>query len=212
MTTKRVLTREEEIVNSVSHAVGLGLAIAALVLLIVFAVLYGNIWHVVSFSIFGASLVILYLSSTLYHAFAGGKIKQIFRIIDHSAIFVLIAGTYTPITLTLLRDTVGWTIFAIVWGIALFGIVMKAFFIEKFEVLSVVLYVVMGWVIVVAVNPLLDSINTTSLVFLLLGGFLYMSGIVFYAWQKKYHHAVWHFFVIGGSVCHFFTILYILPK
>lgn len=209
----RELSRSEEITNAILHGIGLGLAIAALVVLVVFARMYGEGRHVVAFSIYGSTLVILYLASTLYHSFPRGKVKDIFRVLDHACVYLLIAGTYTPLTLIALRGTLGWTIFGVVWGIALVGIVFKIFFIKKFIVLSTLLYLAMGWLIVVAVKPLVVSVNQTSLLFLLIGGLLYTVGTAFYGWQKmKYNHAVWHLFVLGGSICHFFTVLFLLPR
>lgn len=208
----RELSRSEEITNAILHGIGLGLAIAALVVLVVFARTYGEGQHVVAFSIYGSTLVILYLASTLYHSFPRGKVKDIFRVLDHACVYLLIAGTYTPLTLIALKGTLGWAIFGVVWGIALVGIVFKIFFIKRFIVLSTLLYVVMGWMIVVAVKPLVASVNQTSLWFLFIGGLLYTVGTAFYGWQKmKYNHAVWHLFVLGGSICHFFTVLFLLP-
>lgn len=212
MGNKRKQTLGEEITNAILHGVGFGLAVAALTVLVVFASKYGDVWHVVGFSIYGATLVILYLSSTLYHSFPEGKVKRIFRIFDHSSIFLLIAGTYTPITLIKLRGGLGWTIFGIVWGIAILGIISKVFWINKFSILSTILYIAMGWLVVVALKPLLAALNQTSTVFLVTGGLLYTVGTVFYSWKKiKYTHAIWHLFVLAGSICHFFTILFLLP-
>jgi len=206
-------TPGEEITNAILHGVGLGLAIAALAVLVVLASMAGNAWHSVSFSIYGATLVLLYLSSTLYHGFSAGRAKQLFRIFDHSAIFLLIAGTYTPIALITLRGRLGWTVFGIVWGIAIAGIVGKAFWAHRFAVLSTVLYLIMGWLAVIVIKPLLAHLNLVSLVFLALGGLFYTLGIGFYLWRGlKFHHAVWHLFVLAGSICHFFTILFLLPK
>jgi len=208
----RELSRSEEITNAILHGIGLGLAIAALVVLVVFARTYGEGQHVVAFSIYGSTLVILYLASTLYHSFPRGKVKDIFRVLDHACVYLLIAGTYTPLTLIALQGRLGWTIFGVVWGIALVGIAFKIFFIKKFIVLSTLLYLAMGWLIVVAVKPLVASVNQTSLLFLLIGGLLYTVGTAFYGWQKmKYNHAVWHLFVLGGSICHFFTVIFLLP-
>lgn len=202
----------EEITNALLHGIGFGLAIAALAVLVVMAGRYGTVWHVVGFTIYGATLVILYLSSTLYHSFPEGKVKRVFKIFDHAAIFLLIAGTYTPITLIKLRGTLGWTIFGVVWAIAILGIISKIFLINRFQALSTVLYIAMGWLIVGALKPLAAALNQTSLLFLLAGGLLYTVGTVFYAWKsRKYAHAVWHLFVLAGSVCHFFTILFMLP-
>lgn len=206
-------TKGEEITNAILHGIGAGLAIAALVVLVVFASIYGDAWHIVSFSIYGSTLVILYLSSTLYHSFPQGKTKNVFEIFDHSAIYLLIAGTYTPLTLITLRSPLGWTMFGVVWGIAIIGIIFKVLWVKKFVILSTLFYVVMGWMIIIAINPLLESLNKISLIFLVIGGFLYTFGTIFYVWRKiKFHHAIWHIFVLSGSVCHFFTILFLLPK
>jgi hemolysin III len=213
MKNKRRQTLGEEITNAVLHGVGFGLAVAALTVLVVFANKYGNVWHVVGFAIYGATLVLLYLSSTLYHSLPEGKAKRVFRIFDHSSIFLLIAGTYTPITLIKLRGGLGWTIFGMVWGIAILGIISKVFWINKFSILSTILYLVMGWLVVVALKPLLAALNRTSTVFLVTGGLLYTVGTIFYSWKKiKYTHAIWHLFVLAGSVCHFFTVLFLLPS
>lgn len=206
-------TKSEEITNAILHGIGLGLAIAALSVLVVFAKVYGDIWYIVSFSIYGSTLVILYLSSTLYHSFPAGRVKNIFEIIDHSAIYLLIAGTYTPLTLIALRENIGWTIFGIVWGIAVVGIIFKIFWVKKFVVFSTILYIVMGWLIIFAINPLIEAMNRTSIVLLVVGGVLYTVGTIFYVWRSlKFHHAIWHLFVLGGSICHFFTILFLLPR
>lgn len=209
----RALSKSEEITNAISHGIGTALAIAALVILVVFAARYGNAWHMVSFSIYGSTLVILYLASTLYHSFPYGKTKTLFKIIDHSCVYILIAGTYTPLALVSLQGALGWTIFGIIWGIALVGIVFKAYFINRFVVFSTLLYIVMGWLIIVAIKPLTAAMSTVSLRFLLAGGIIYTLGTIFYGLQKlKYNHAVWHLFVLAGSICHFFTILYLLPR
>ncbi|MCK8827471.1 hemolysin III family protein [Natroniella acetigena] len=211
MDANQKFTRSEEITNAILHGVGLGLAIAALVVLVVLANIYGDIWYQVSFAIYGSTLVILYLSSTLYHSFAEGKVKDIFQILDHAAIYLLIAGTYTPITLIPLRGFLGWLIFGIVWGIAVIGIIFKIFWVKKFVILSTVLYLIMGWLIVVAIRPLAQALNRASLTLLITGGVLYTAGTVFYVWRKlKYHHAIWHLFVLAGSIFHFFAILYLL--
>jgi hemolysin III len=205
-------TNGEEITNAILHGVGLGLAIAALVILIVFANIYGDVWHIVSFTIYGSTLVILYLSSTLYHSFPQGKVKDIFEIFDHSAIYLLIAGTYTPLTLIALKGTLGWIIISIVWAICIVGIVFKVLWVKKFVIFSTLLYIVMGWLIVLEIKPLIEVMSKLGIVLLLSGGLLYTLGTIFYVWRKvKYHHAVWHLFVLGGSVCHFFTILLLLP-
>ncbi len=213
MVKLRELSRDEEVANAVLHGVGLGLAVAALVVLVVFAVNYGGGKHVAAFSIYGVTLVLLYLASTLYHIFPRGKVKDIFRILDHSCVYLLIAGTYTPLALIGLQGALGWAIFGVVWGIALMGIVYKIFWIKKYIVLSTLLYIAMGWLILVAIKPLIGNVNTTSLVFLGAGGLAYTLGTIFYGLQRlKYNHAVWHLFVLGGSICHFFMVLYLLPR
>ncbi|MDJ1472331.1 hemolysin III family protein [Cytophagaceae bacterium DM2B3-1] len=204
----------EEIANSITHGIGTLLSIAGLVILIVAACLKGDVWHVVSFAVFGSCLVLLYLASTLYHSFQSEKVKNIFRVMDHSAIYLLIAGSYTPFTLTLLRGGWGWSLFGIVWGLALGGIVFKLFFVNKFNVLSTIIYLMMGWMIVVAAKPLINTLPVNGLYFLLAGGASYSLGTIFYLWEKlRFHHAIWHLFVLLGSVCHFFAVLlYTLPE
>lgn len=209
---KRELTRSEEVMNAVSHGIGVLLGITALVVLLVSASQSGNAWHMVSYSIYGATLIFLYLASTLYHSMPKGRVKDVFKIIDHSAIFLLIAGCYTPITLIALRGALGWTIFGIVWAIAIAGIVFKIFCIQKFKMLSTVMYVAMGWIIVFAIKPLAELLSMKSMVFLVAGGLIYTIGAVFYSLKGlKYNHAIWHMFVLGGSACHFFTMFYMLP-
>ncbi len=204
-------SQREEIANAVSHGIGALLSIAALVILIVQAAVHGSVWHVVSFTIFGASLVILYTCSTLLHSLRG-KAKDVFEILDHSAIYILIAGTYTPFLLVTLRGPLGWTLFGIVWGLALVGIVFKAYFVKKFIVLSTLFYIGMGWMIILAFPSLLKLLPMGGIVWLVIGGLLYTVGSVFYVWRKvPYHHAIWHAFVIGGSVSHFFAVvLYVI--
>ena len=198
----------EEIVNSITHGIGAALATVALTILLVFAALKGDAWRVVSFAIYGTSLVIMYTSSTLYHAFTNKKAKRYFRIMDHSSIFLLIAGTYTPITLLELRDTGwGWTIFGLIWGMAILGILFKFLFYGKLEKLSVVFYVLMGWLAIVAIKPMLANLPTGLLIWIAIGGLSYTLGIIFYAWNKlPYSHSIWHLFVLGGSISHFFGI------
>ena len=199
----------EEIANSITHGIGAALGTAALTILVVFAALKGDAWRVVSFSIYGASLVILYTSSTLFHAITHKEIKRYFRIMDLSAIFLLIAGTYTPITLLLLRGTGwGWTMFGLIWGMAFLGILSKTFFYGKFEKLSIIFYVLMGWLVVIAIKPMLANLPTGLLIWIFIGGLSYTIGIIFLAWTKfPYSHTVWHLFVLGGSISHFFGIL-----
>lgn len=204
-------SKGEEIANAVTHGIGTLLAIAALVLLVVFAAIKGTAWHVVGFSIFGATLVILYLESTLYHSLTGKKVKRLFRKFDHMSIYLLIAGTYTPFCLTILRGTLGWTIFGIIWGSAITGIVLKAFFTGKRDVLSTVLYIVMGWMIIIAIRTMYLRMTLSGFVFLVTGGILYTVGALFYSKDKiVFNHGIWHLFVIAGSVCHFFSVMSLL--
>lgn len=205
-------TKGEEITNAILHGIGLGLAIAALVILIVFASIKGDSRYVVSYTIYGSTLVLLYLASTLYHSLPNGKGKDVFEIFDHSAVYLLIAGSCTPLALVALKGTLGWTIFGIIWGLSVIGIIFKVFWVKKFVVLSTLLYIAMGWLIVIAIKPLMKFMSTTSLVFLIVGGVLYTLGTIFYIWRgMKYHHAIWHIFVLGGSICHFFTMIFMLP-
>ena len=184
---KRKYTLGEEIFNSVSHGIGAGLSIAGTVVLIVTAAIHTNAWGVVSSCIYGASLIILYTMSTLYHSFTNEKVKAFFRIMDHNTIFLLIAGTYTPITLYYLNGVTGWILFGIVWASAIFGIV---------------------WVIIFAIKPLMEHMPSISGIFLIIGGVFYTVGIIFYAIKKvKYFHSIWHLFTVAGSVFHYFAIL-----
>ncbi len=203
----------EEIANSVTHGVGVVLSIGGLAILTAFASVLGNAWHIVSSSIFGATLILLYASSTLYHSIQLPRVKRVLQVIDHSAIFLLIAGTYTPFTLVTLRGAWGWTIFGVVWGLAVTGIIFQVTRLRKWPVISLALYVGMGWVVVVATKPLLAAIDPRGLLLLLLGGLSYTAGIVFYVWRRlPYHHAIWHIFVLAGSALHFFAILfYVIP-
>jgi hemolysin III len=212
MANTHVYTRREEVANAVTHGIGTALSIAALVLLIVFSVMKGTVWHVVSFTIFGVTMVLLYTASTLVHSFPEGKVKDLFETFDHSCIYLFIAGTYTPIMLVPLRSPLGWTLFGLVWGLAAGGVVFKAFFTKKFLVLSTLFYVAMGWLIVFAWQPLQTLMTPDGIRLLVIGGLCYTFGAVFYVWRGfPYHHAVWHLFVVAGSVFHFFAILYVLP-
>lgn len=207
----RTLSIGEEIFNSITHGIGTLLSIAALVILVVIASVKGNAWHIVSFSIFGTTLVLLYLSSTLYHSFTKEKIKNLFARFDHAAIFLLIAGTYTPLLLTVIRGTLGWVLFGIIWGVAITGVVVRSIYLTKFRKLMVGVYVAMGWMFIFAVIPLINNLSGTSLTFLFLGGGFYSLGVIFYVWRNlKYGHGIWHLFVLAGSIMHFFSIIYIL--
>ncbi|NOZ46695.1 MAG: hemolysin III family protein [Chlorobi bacterium] len=203
----------EEVFNSITHGIGVFLSIAALVLLIVKAVQSGDNWHIVSSVIYGSTLVLLYLASTLFHSFMFTSARNIFNILDHSAIYLLIAGTYTPFVLVSLRGPIGWTLFGIIWGLTAIGIVYKLFFLEKWRTLSTIIYIIMGWLIIFAIKPLLNSVPVGGLYWILAGGIFYTVGVIFYVWKKLYFsHVIWHLFVLAGSICHFFAILwYIIP-
>src|SRR5437660_11119403 len=199
----------EEIANSLSHGVGLGFAIAATPILIIAALRYGSAWNTVGVSVFAASMVTLYLASTLYHALTHDGAKQFFRVLDHSAIFILIAGTYTPFTLGVLRGPWGWTLFGLVWGLALVGLIKKALFGARYVWLSVALYLVMGWLVVIAAPQVLQRVPLTGLALILAGGLAYTGGVGFFAAHRvRYAHFGWHLFVIAGTACHFFAVLW----
>ncbi|MDQ0350435.1 hemolysin III [Alkalibacillus filiformis] len=202
-------SRKEEAANAITHGLGALLSIAGLVVLIVFASLNGSPWQVVSVSIYGTTMLMMYLSSTILHSLKPGKAKDIFLFIDHSSIYLFIAGTYTPILLVLLRGPIGWTVLGVVWGVAILGIVFKIFFVHRFMVVSTLLYIVLGWFIVFVWRPLSAEMELTGLIYLIIGGILYSVGSIFYMWRGfPYHHAVWHVFVIAGSAFHFFAILF----
>lgn len=207
----RTLTVGEEIINSITHGLGTLLSIAALVLLVVFANKNGNAWHVVSFSIFGSSMVLLYLSSTLYHSFSNERLKNIFVRLDHAAIFALIAGTYTPFVLTTIRSALGWTLFGIIWGLAIAGMVIRCIYLTRFRKLMVGIYLAMGWMFLMAIGPIVKNLPASSIAFLFIGGGCYSVGVIFYAWRNlKYGHGIWHLFVLAGSIMHFFAVFYSL--
>lgn len=204
---------KEEKFNIISHAVGLVLSIAALVLLVVFSSIYGSAWHIVSFSIYGASLIVLYSASTFYHYVQSPKLRHRLNIFDHSAIYVLIAGTYTPFTLVVLKGWVGWTIFGVSWGLALAGIILKLFFTGKYDKISTFAYVLMGWVVIFAIKPLVSNLPFEGLMWLLAGGISYTVGAILYSIKNlKYNHAIFHIFVLLGSFAHFIAVFfYVLP-
>ncbi len=203
----------DELINSITHGIGAALGIAALVLLVVFSSLYGNVWHIVSFTIYGVTLVILYTASTLFHSVRNIRVKYKLNKFDHASIFLLIAGTYTPFTLVTLRGPWGWTIFGIIWGIAILGILSKIFFMSRTRSYSAYIYLAMGWVIIIAIKPLIENLSTGGLIWLAAGGLSYSLGVIFFLWKKlPFSHGIWHLFVIGGSICHFFAIfLHLLP-
>ena len=207
----RTVSTGEEIANAITHGIGALLAVAALVVLIVMAAIHGSVWHIVSFSIFGATLVLLYFASTLYHSLTHAKAKRVFHKFDHISIYLLIAGTYTPFCLTALRSWIGWTVLGVVWSCAILGAVLKAISVGKRIKLSTVLYILMGWVILVAIQPLYKAMPFNGFLFLIAGGISYTIGTIFFIRnQVKYNHSVWHVFVLGGSVLHFFAVLSLL--
>jgi hemolysin III len=209
---KRNQTIGEEIANAITHGVGVILGISGLVVLLWLAITQGTVQHVVGFSIFGAAMIILYLASTLYHSLAYTRAKNLFRKFDHMAIFILIAGTYTPFCLTVLSGWIGWTLLGVIWGFAIIGIVTKVFFTGKNEKLSTFLYVGMGWAALLAIKPLYDQLDFTSFVLLITGGVFYTLGTIFFAKDHiKYFHSVWHIFVLAGTSAHFFALMSLVP-
>lgn len=193
----------------ITHGIGVFLGIAVLALLVFFSSLRKGVWEIVSCSIYGVTFIVLYLGSTLYHSARRPQVRRVLKIIDHSAIYLLIAGTYTPYALAPLRGALGWSIFGAIWGCALFGILFKAFFTGRFKAVSLAGYLFMGWFCIIAVRPLYRELGTAGFVFLCAGGLCYSIGAVFYGWKTlKWSHAVWHLFVLAGSLCHFFSILF----
>ena len=203
-----VQTKVEERLNAVSHGLGALLGIAGLILLIVFNTNKTD-WSLFSVIVYGISIIVLFTASTLYHAIKGEKRKHYFRIVDHIGIYLLIAGTYTPVLLITLEQSLGWTLFWVVWSIAAFGVILKLFFTGKFEVFSTLLYLLMGWLIVFDFSNLSNAIGSEGILWLFAGGLFYTVGIVFYAINKiPYNHVIWHLFVLGGAICHYFMILW----
>jgi len=203
----------EEITHGITHGVGLLLSLAGFAALVVAASLRGDMWTVVGCLVFGATLVLLYAASTLYHSLPRGRAKEVFRRMDHAAIFLLIAGTYTPFALVSLRGTWGWALLAAVWSLAALGIALVTTIPQRVRHISVVLQLVMGWLAVLALEPLARALHAGGLSLLVAGGLAYSLGVVFYAWQRlPYNHAVWHVFVLAGSACHFSCVLgYVVP-
>jgi len=213
MRPERVQTLGEEIANSVTHGIA-ALAFAATIPFLIVAALPGGAPSIVGSAVFGASLVLLYSSSAIYHSLARNRAKRVFRVIDHSAIFVLIAGTYTPFTLGVLRGAWGWTLFGVVWALAAAGIALTASLGIRFPRASTVVYIGMGWLIVVAAKPLMAHLPTAGLAWLAAGGLSYTGGAAIYAWSRpRYQHTIWHFFVLAGSVCHWIAVAgYATPR
>lgn len=203
----------EELANALTHGVGALLSVAGLSVLAVLATIHGGVYHVVGCSVFGSTLVLLYLASTLYHSIPHPRAKRVFQLLDHCAIYLLIAGSYTPFTLVTLGGRWGWSLFGIVWGLALVGIVLQATPTWQWEWLRITLYVAMGWTVLVASGPVMRALPLQALLLVFFGGLAYTVGIVFYCWRSlPYHHAVWHLFVLAGSALHFFAVLwYVIP-
>lgn len=206
-------SNSEEVASSITHGIGMGLGVAGLIVLVTLAGLAGDGWRVVSFSIYGATLVLLYLSSLLYHSVRTPRAKRFFRYFDHASIFLLIAGTYTPFTLISLRGWWGWALFALIWIMAIIGIVLTFVLMGRSRLLAGILYITMGWLVIVAVKPLLNAVPTGGVLWLLAGGLAYTFGVVFYLWKRlPFNHAIWHLFVLAGSICHFCAVyFYVLP-
>lgn len=204
-------TLGEEILHSLTHGVGAILSALALVTLVILAVTHGTLWHIIGYSVFGASMLALYLASTLYHGVQKPRLRPVLRKVDHACIYLLIAGTYTPFVLISLRTTLGLTMLTVVWALAVFGIVYKIFFIDRFVVLTTLAYVFMGWMSVLAWREMVANLPTPSLIFLFVGGGLYTIGVIFYALTRiRYTHAVWHVFILAASACHFVAVLTLL--
>ena len=206
--TEKKYTVGEEIAHSITHGLGLLLSVVACSVMVILAAQRGTVWHITGVAVFGASLIVLYAASTLYHALTHTKAKRIFRFLDYSAIYLLIAGTYTPFTLVTLRGGWGWTLFGVAWGLAIAGAVVEVVTRRRYKWVSMGFYLGMGWLIVIATKPLLSSLDTRGLVMLGVGGICYTGGAILYALGRfKYHHAIWHVLVLGGSFCHFLAVL-----
>ena len=207
-------SRREETANQLTHAVGAGLGMVGLVLLVVAAHRHGDAWQVLSTAIFGAMLVLLYTASTLYHRFKAERTRHLLQKFDHAAIFLLIAGTYTPFVLVTLRGPWGWSLFGVVWGLAILGVTLKFWFAGRFRLVSTLIYLLMGWLVLIALKPLLAALPAGGMKLLVAGGLCYTGGAVFYLWKRlPYHHAIWHLFVLAGSACHWAAVfLYVVPR
>ena len=210
---KKAYSLPEEIASSVTHGLGVLLALAALTLMVIFSALRGTAWHVVACAVYGTTLVLMFTASTLYHSFPWPRAKAVLKVIDHSAIYLLIAGTYTPFFLVPMRGPWGWTLFGVIWGLALGGVLFKVFFVGRFKLVSTLVYIGMGWMVVVAIRPLCQTLPRGGLLWLVAGGLFYTGGTIFYLNRRiPFNHAIWHAFVLGGSLCHFFSVmLYVIP-
>ena len=209
---RNIYSRGEELFNSISHGIGTGLALIGLVSLVFWSASHGDALDVFSFSLYGASLVLLYLASTLYHSMRSPRWKLIFRKFDHAAIYVLIAGTYTPFLLVSLRGAWAWSLLGLIWGLALLGVAIKTLFIQRFERVATLGYVLMGWLGVLFGKQVLAGLSPAGMIWLAAGGVIYTVGVIFYAIRRiPYNHAIWHVFVLGGSICHFVAVWSLLP-
>jgi len=206
-------TSYEELVNVITHGIGAALSIAGLSALVVGAWQHRDAWRMVSFIIYGMTLILLYLASVFYHSARSPRAKRLLQFFDHAAIYLLIAGTYTPFTLVSMRGPWGWTMFGLIWGLAITGILLNVFLFGRLGFLSTILYLLMGWLVVIAIKPVMDAVSVRGLIWLIAGGLSYTVGVVFYVWHRlPYAHPVWHLFVLAGSVFHYFAIFfYVLP-
>lgn len=212
--TVHIYPPREELANRWTHGLGIVFSVVGLILMVVFSARFGDAWQVVSTAIFGTTLVLLYTSSTVYHSLTDERLRRLFQKIDHAAIFLLIAGTYTPFLLVTLRGPWGWSLFGVVWGLAMVGVILKFWFAHRFELASTIVYVVMGWIVVVAIKPLLVALPMGGVKLLVAGGLCYTGGAAIYLWRGlPYQHAIWHLFVLAGSACHWAAVFfYIVPR
>lgn len=202
-------TKNEEIMNAVTHGIGAGLSIAGLVVLVVFASMQSDAWKIVASAIYGASMIVLYTASTLYHSFSKTKVASKLNMFDHISIYYLIAGSYTPFMLVNLRGGWGWSIFGVVWACAIAGTVLKIIYGNKLRKVSTIIYLAMGWMIIIAIYPFVKSVETGGIIFVVLGGLSYTVGVIFYKWKSlPFNHAIWHLFVLAGTVLQFFAVLF----
>lgn len=202
-------TKAEEIMNAVTHGIGIALSIAGLVILVVFAALYGDAWKVVASSIYGASMIVLYTASTLYHSFSKTKAAKKLNMFDHISIYYLIAGSYTPFMLVNLRGAWGWSIFGVIWACAITGTILKIIYGNNFRKISTIIYLAMGWMILIAIYPFVKNVELGGVIYLALGGLAYSFGVIFYKWKSlPFNHAIWHLFVLAGTILQFFAVLF----
>jgi len=209
MAIQRDYTVGEEIANALTHGIGVGMGFSALTMLTIFSSEQHDPWKVVSSVLFGATIILMYLASTLYHSFPPSRTKRFFKLMDHASIYLLIAGSYTPFCLVTLRGGWGWSMFGLTWGLAILGVLFKMFFIDRFEILSTVIYVLIGWAAIIAIDPLFIRLPMGGFLWLLMGGLLYTIGVIFYVMDRRpYAHSIWHVFVLAGTLSHFFAVLF----